>query len=126
MQVFFCSFNEFLSFSSCSCISVSSYQLLCLTVLFLPIAVPLILKLLNGLMELRLYIEYSFILADPKARLSDHMGEEYNIIDVIVLDNIFLFNRFGHPMFDIIAVSSPCLSDDFSPMNFTCSLKYNL
>ena len=65
------------------------------------------------LIALRRYTEDSFLLVVPTESTSDHIGEAYNIIDVEMLNIIFLLNGFSPPIFGIIIVSVLWIANEF-------------
>ena len=85
-----------------------------------------VLKPLARLIALRRYTEDSILLFVPTENASDHIGQEYSIIDVTTAAIILLLKGPGPPIFGIILASARCVTDAFSPTYFTCTLKFNL
>ena len=67
------------------------------------------------------YTEESFLLVVPTKRASEHIRQAYNFFGIILL-----LSGVGSPIFGIILVNGPWITEDFSPMNFTFCLKFNL
>lgn len=82
------------------------------------------LHLLLFLIALRQYTEKNFLLMVPRERASDHMKKPYNIIAVITLVIILVFNAF--PVFDIHprqhSMNHKCLPIGNSKMIFKIQL----
>ena len=85
-----------------------------------------VLKPLMLLNALRRYTEDSAPLIIPTESASDHIGKAYSIIDVTAAEIIRLLNGLGPLIFGIILANAPCVTDAFSAMYFTRSLKFNL